>query len=341
MEDVRTRVTALRWRDDLELLDQRLLPRQERWVSVSGATAAVRAIRALTVRGAPAIGLTGAYALASEARANPELTHLRRAARRLASARPTGADLAHAVGHVLRVMEQAPQEQRFERALAAARALHQADAAACLAMGKHGAMLFPSGQVSLLTHCNTGALATGGIGSALGIVRVLHAQGRLAHLYACEARPVLQGARLTAWEAVRDGIPCTLLVDGAAASLLARGAVQGVVVGADRIAADGSVANKVGTYALAVAAARHGVPLVAVAPTTTFDPACPAGASIPIEQRGGEEVRRVGRTRVAPEEVEVYNPAFDVTPPELVTAIVSERGVARPVNSATVRGIAT
>jgi methylthioribose-1-phosphate isomerase len=341
MEEVRTRVAALRWRDALELLDQRLLPCQERWISVPGATAAVRAIRGLTVRGAPAIGLTAAYALASEARANPELTHLRRAARRLASARPTGADLAHAVRHVLRVIEEAPQEQRFERALAAAKALHRADAAACLAIGEHGATLFPGGPVSLLTHCNAGALATGGIGSALGVVRVLHAQGRLTRLYACEARPVLQGARLTAWEAVQDGIPCTLLPDGAAASLLASGAVQGVVVGADRVAADGSVANKVGTYALALAAARHAVPLVAVAPTTTFDLACPTGASIPIEQRGGEEVRRVGRARVAPEGVEIYNPAFDVTSPDLVTAIVSERGVARPVNAATVRRIAT
>jgi methylthioribose-1-phosphate isomerase len=341
MENARTRVTALRWRDALELLDQRLLPGQERWISVSCATAAVRAIRGLTVRGAPAIGLTAAYALASEARVNPELTHLRRAARRLASARPTGADLAHAVGHVLQVIEEAPQEQRFERALAAARALHEADAAACLAMGEHGATLFPDHPVSLLTHCNAGALATGGIGSALGVVRTLHAQGRLIRLYACEARPVLQGARLTAWEAVQDDIPCTLLADGAAASLLALGSVQGVVVGADRVAADGSVANKVGTYALALAAARHAVPLVAIAPTTTFDLACPTGASIPIEQRGGEEVRRVGRARVAPDGVEVYNPAFDVTPPELVTAIVSERGVARPVNATTVRGIAT
>ena len=341
MRETRTEIAALRWRDGLELLDQRLLPRRERWISVPGATAAVRAIRGLTVRGAPVIGLTAAYALASEARINPEVAHLRRAGRRLAAARPTATNLGRAVGHVLRVMEEAPEEWRFDRALAAAKALHRADAVACLAIAAHGAALFPGEAVALLTHCNTGALATGGIGTALGIVRVLHAEGRLVHLYACEARPVLQGARLTAWEAVRDGIPCTLLADGAAASLLASGSVQGVVVGADRIAADGSVANKVGTYALAVAAARHGIPLVAAAPTTTFDLACPTGASIPIEQRGGEEVRRVGRTRVAPEEVEVYNPAFDVTPPDLVTAIVSERGVARPVNAATVRGIAT
>jgi len=340
MRDVRTSVAALRWRDGLELLDQRLLPGRERWVSVPGGAAAVRAIRALAVRGAPAIGLTAAYALAAEARRNPELSHLRRVARRLASARPTGADLAQAVRRVLRVIEEAPQEQRFERALAAARALHEADAAACLAMGEHGAALFPGGSVSLLTHCNAGALATGGIGSALGIVRVLHAAGRLARLFACEARPVLQGARLTAWEAVQDGIPCTLLADGAAASLLASGSVHGVVVGADRIAADGSVANKVGTYGLALGAARHGLPMVVAAPSTTFDLACPSGGAILVEQRDGDEVRRLQRKAIAPAGVDVYNPAFDVTPPALVTAIVSERGVARPVNAQTVREIA-
>jgi methylthioribose-1-phosphate isomerase len=340
MRAASTTVAALRWRNGLELLDQRALPDHERWLAVESVTDAVRAIRALAVRGAPAIGLAAAYALACEARVNPELAHLRRAARRLASARPTATNLARAVGDVLRALDGAPREARFARALAAAEAMHAADAAACLAIGAHGAALFPDGLVSLLTHCNTGALATGGVGTALGIVRTLHAEGRLAHLYACEARPVLQGARLTAWEAVHDGLPCTLLADAAAASLLASGAVHGVVVGADRIAADGAVANKIGTYALAVAAARHGVPLVVAAPTTTFDLACAHGAAIPIEQRDGAEVRAVGRRRLAPAGVAVYNPAFDVTPPELVTAIVSERGVARPVTAAAVREIA-
>jgi len=340
MREASTAVRALRWDDGLELLDQRLLPGRERWVSVAGAAEAARAIRSLVVRGAPAIGLAAAYALAAEARANPDLHHLRRAARRLAAARPTGADLARAVGRVLRALEDAPPAARFARALAAAQALHAADAAACMAIGEHGAALFPGEAVALLTHCNAGALATGGIGSALGVVRTVHAAGRLARLFACEARPVLQGARLTAWEAVRDGIPCTLLADGAAAGLLAGGTVHGVVVGADRIAADGSVANKVGTYALAVAAARHGVPLVVAAPTTTFDLTCPDGSAIPIEQRDAGEVRRIGRRRLAPEDVAVYNPAFDVTPPALIAAIVSERGVARPVTAATVQEIA-
>jgi methylthioribose-1-phosphate isomerase len=340
MREIRTVAAALRWRDGLELVDQRLLPGRVRWFPVAGAAEAVRAIRALAVRGAPAIGLAAAYALAAEARRNPNLPHLRRAARRLAAARPTAANLARAVGKVLRAVEGAGPEQRFARALADAERQHAADAAACLAMGEYGAALFPGETIALLTHCNAGALATGGIGSALGIVRTVHAQGRLAHLWACEARPVLQGARLTAWEAMQDGIPVTLLADAAAACLLASGAVDGVVVGADRIAADGSVANKVGTYALAVVAARHGVRFVVAAPTTTFDLGCPDGAAIPIEQRDGEEVRRVGRRRVAPEGVAVYNPAFDITPAELVTAIVSERGVASPVNAATVREIA-
>ncbi len=339
MAEPTTTVSALRWRDGLELLDQRLLPRRERWFAVDGAAAAARAIKSLAVRGAPAIGLAGAYGLAAEARRDGDLAHLRRAARTLAAARPTGADLARAVARVLDAIETAPAAERFERALAIARDLHAADAAACLAMAAHGAALFPGSRVSLLTHCNAGALATGGIGSALGVVRAVHAEGRLEQLFACEARPVLQGARLTAWEAVRDGIPVTLLPDSAAASLLAGGAVAGVVLGADRVAADGSIANKVGTYPLALAASHHGVPFVVVAPTTTFDRECATGSDIRIEQRSPHEVVHIGRRAVAPAGIEVYNPAFDVTPPDLITAIVSERGVARPVNAATVRAI--
>jgi methylthioribose-1-phosphate isomerase len=338
--DVTTVVAALRWRDGLELLDQRRLPREERWLAVPGAAAAARLIRSLAVRGAPAIGLVAAYAMAAEARANPDLGRLRRAARRLAAARPTAANLAHAVADVMAAIEAAPAGERFPRALAAARAQHAADAAACLAIGEHGAALIAGHRVPVLTHCNAGALATGGIGTALGVVRVLHAQGRLERLYACEARPVLQGARLTAWEAMADGLPVTLLADSAAASLLAAGAVAGIVVGADRIAADGAVANKVGTYPLAVMAARHRVPLIVAAPVTTFDLACPSGAAIPIEQRDGNEVRLLRGRAVAPSTVAVFNPAFDVTPPELVWAIVSERGVARPVTPATVTKVA-
>jgi len=332
-------VTPLRWTDRLELLDQRRLPRAERWLDVRGAADGARLIRALAVRGAPAIGLVAAYALAEEARRNDDLAHLRRAARRLAAARPTAVNLAWALAQVMAAVEAGPATERFAVALAAARRLHAEDAAACRAIGEHGAGMFVGRGLRIMTHCNAGALATGGIGTALGIVRVLHEQGRLAMLFSCEARPVLQGARLTAWEAVRDGIPVTLLADSAAATLLAGGRVDGVVVGADRIAADGAVANKVGTYPLAVLAARHDVPFVVAAPTSTFDLASPSGAAIPIEQRSGDEVRRVWRCRVAPEGVETFNPAFDVTPPELLTAIVSERGVARPVDPASVARI--
>ena len=379
----RTEIAAVRWRDGLELLDQRRLPAEERWLAVPGVTAAVGLIRNLAVRGAPAIGLVAAYALAAEARANSDLARLRRLARRLAAARPTATNLARAVAGVMAAVAAgpaarpappppgpagggggppaarppappraraaagggaggaaAPEAGRAAAALAEARAQHAADAAACLAMGEHGAALIPGERVAVLTHCNAGALATGGIGTALGVVRVLHAEGRLVRLYACEARPVLQGARLTAWEAVRDGIPVTLLPDSAAASLLASGAVAAVVVGADRIAADGAVANKVGTYPLAVLAARHGVPFVVAAPVTTFDLSCPNGSSIPIEQRAADEVRRVRGRAVAPATVDVYNPAFDVTPPELVWAIVSERGAARPVTLESIRKVA-
>ncbi|MEW6338412.1 MAG: S-methyl-5-thioribose-1-phosphate isomerase [Acidobacteriota bacterium] len=332
-------VEALRWGPGLSLLDQRQLPLRERWIDVRDAVHAARLIRGLAVRGAPAIGLVAGYALAQEASRSSDLAVLRRRARRLADARPTATNLAWAVGVVLDAIEAAPAEERAAAAERTARALHDADARACGEIARHGAALFAGPRVRLLTHCNTGALATGGVGTALGIVRELHAQGRLDALYACEARPVLQGARLTAWECMRDGIPVTLLSDSAAATLLARRTVDGVVVGADRIAVDGAVANKVGTYPLAVLAHRHGVPFVVAAPTSTFDPACADGGAIPVEERGGDEVRRVWRQRVAPSAVPVFNPAFDVTPPDLLWAIVSERGAARPVTRENVAAI--
>jgi methylthioribose-1-phosphate isomerase len=335
-----TSIAPFRWDGGLWLLDQRELPGRERWIAVRDAAHAARLIRALAVRGAPAIGLAAAYALAAEAAADADLARLRRVARRLATARPTAVNLAWAVARVMARVEAAPAAGRGAAALAVARELHAADTAACLAIGTHGASLFAGPAVRLLTICNTGALATAGIGTALGVARVLHGQRRLAALYACETRPVLQGARLTVWEARCDGLPVTLLADSAAGSLLAAGGVDGVVVGADRIAADGSVVNKVGTYALAVLAARHRVPFVSAAPTSTFDLDCPSGSAIVIEQRDGDEVRRYGRLRVSEPQVPVFNPAFDLTPPELLTAIVSERGIARPVTPASVAGIA-
>ncbi|NOZ94693.1 MAG: S-methyl-5-thioribose-1-phosphate isomerase, partial [Acidobacteria bacterium] len=212
-----------------------------------------------------------------------------------------------------------------------AAAIAAEDAAACRAMAQHGAALIPGeGPVEVMTHCNAGALATAGIGTALGVVRELAARGRLGMLWSCEARPVLQGARLTAWEAVQDRLPVTLIADSAAATVLSTRPVAAVIVGADRIAADGGTANKVGTYPLAVLARRHDVPFFVVAPTSTVDLSLPEAAGIPIEERDGEEVRRVRGVLVAPAGVPVFNPAFDRTPPELITAIVTERGVARP-----------
>jgi methylthioribose-1-phosphate isomerase len=332
-------VSPLRWTDGLELLDQRELPKRVRWLRVRGATHAARLIRDLAVRGAPAIGLVAAYAMAAEACRDAQISHLRRAAARLVAARPTAVNLAWAVARVMESVERTPESDRAGAALAVARALHDEDAAACRAIGSHGARLFPGGRVRILTHCNAGALATGGIGTALGVVRVLSEEKRLEMLYAREARPVLQGARLTAWEAMEDDLPVTLLADSAAGTLLARGAVDGVVVGADRIAADGSVANKIGTYPLAVLARRHAVPFVVAAPVSTFDLACADGAAIPIEERAADEVRRLWRCAIAPGGVPVFNPAFDVTPPELISAIVSERGVASPVNRGSVARI--
>ncbi len=340
MEQVATRVAPLHWDGVLSLLDQRRLPWAERWIAVRDAAHAARLIQALAVRGAPAIGIAAAYALAQQARRTGDPRSLGRAARRLAAARPTAVNLAWAVQRIMDAVDAAAPAQRAAEAEQAARALHAEDAAACLRIGALGAGLFPGRGVRLLTHCNTGALATGGIGTALGIVRTLHAQGRLQRVFACEARPVLQGARLTVWECLQDGIPVTLLPDHAAASLLASGQIDGVVLGADRIAADGAVANKLGTYPLAVLAARHGVPFVSAAPLSTFDLACPSGDAIPIEQRDGEEVRRLGRHRLVDAAVSVFNPSFDVTPAELVTALVCERGVVRPVGVATVREMA-
>lgn len=340
MTRVTTRVEPLRWGSRFEVLDQRRLPWREVWVEVRDAPHAARLIRDLAVRGAPLIGLVAAYALALETARRRDLAALQRAARRLAAARPTAVNLPWAVARVMEAIQKAPPRRRTTAALQAATALHGMDALACERIGALGARLFEGEKVSILTHCNTGALATGGIGTALGIARTLHAQGRLERVFACEARPVLQGARLTVWECLQDGLPVTLLPDHAAASLLAAGGIDAVVVGADRIAADGSVANKLGTYPLAVLAARHGVPFVSAAPLSTFDLACLDGRAIPIEQRDGEEVRRLGRQRVVDRSVAVFNPAFDVTPRELVTAIVCERGVVKPVGDETVREVA-
>jgi methylthioribose-1-phosphate isomerase len=294
----------LRLEDDrVVLLDQRRLPGEEVELACRSAAEVADAIRELAVRGAPAIGIAAAYAmaLAEDREAAAEL---------LRSTRPTAVNLAWAL----------EQCRHAEDPLEAARRLHQEQRDADRRLAELGVELFGEGTRAL-THCNTGALATGGIGTACGVLRVAWEQGRLAEVWVDETRPLLQGARLTAWELRQAGIPHRVVADSAAGSLMAQGRVDRVIVGADRIAANGDVANKVGTYPLAVLADRHGVPFYVAAPVSTIDPATADGASIPIEERDPSEVVAAG---------EAFNPAFDVTPAELVTAIVTEAGVLEP-----------
>jgi methylthioribose-1-phosphate isomerase len=323
----------------LRLLDQRRLPHEEVYLECETALETAEAIRSLAVRGAPLIGVAAAYGIALEAarvaaRSPGDLDGaLGAACERLVSARPTAVNLAWAVSRMRNVAEETAGTdavERAERLLAEARAIAEEDEAACRAIGLHGARWLASrlsdGRATLLTHCNAGALATAGIGTALGVVRAL-ALEREVRVLADETRPFLQGARLTAWELVKDGIDVALLPDVAAASTIASGAVDAVVVGADRIAANGDVANKIGTYPLAVLAHHHGLPFYVAAPLSTFDADCADGSQIPIERRDGDEVAVVGGRRLAPVGVEVENRAFDVTPAGLVTAYVTEEGV--------------
>jgi len=307
----------------VRLLDQRLLPGEERWVTLDRADGVAEAIRTLAVRGAPAIGVAAAYGLAAEARRAGGLEALRAAAGRMASARPTAVNLAWAVRRVAARFVEGP-----EAVLAEAHAIRDEDEAACRRMGALGAALLPHGA-RVLTHCNAGALATAGYGTALGVVRAAVEAGNPVQVYADETRPFLQGARLTAWELQRDGIPVTLLTDGMAGWLMARGEIGAVIVGADRIARNGDVANKIGTYSLAVLAAHHRIPFYVVAPWSTVDLDTPTGEAIPIEERSGDEVTLIGGVRIAPEGVPARYPAFDVTPAALVGAIVTERGIVR------------
>jgi methylthioribose-1-phosphate isomerase len=328
----------------LRLLDQRLLPHEEVVLECTSALETAEAIRSLAVRGAPLIGVAAAYGLCVEARrvaARSEAdldVALQTAAERLASARPTAANLSAAVERMRRVALATAGGGIAERVRlleAEAARIAEEDRAACAEIGRRGAAWLRAHLrvpvPTVLTHCNAGALATAGIGTALGILRVLAAEGPLAIL-ADETRPFLQGARLTAWELRKDGLDVTLLPDVAAASLIARGRVDAVVVGADRIAANGDVANKVGTYGLALAAHAHAVPFVVAAPMTTLDPLIPDGSAIPIEERDGTEVVSLalpggGRAALAPTGVSALYPAFDVTPAALVGAIVTERGI--------------
>ena len=313
----------------LHVLDQTQLPHAETWITLDTVDAVCEAVASLRVRGAPLLGIIGAAGVAVAAQLSAEEQHLRQAAGRIASTRPTAVELATGAQTALAEVLAAPEHERAETAWAFAWHYHQQRIEEDLALATHGALLLPPGA-SVLTHCNTGALATGGIGTALGVVQVAFEQGRLARCFATETRPLLQGARLTAWELQRAGIPATLLPDTAAASLIASGWLSAVITGADRIACNGDTANKVGTYGLAAVAKRHGVPFYIAAPRSTFDPACPDGADIPIEFRAPGEVGGFGGQRWSPDGLDAYNPAFDVTPGDLVTAFITDRGVVLP-----------
>lgn len=323
-------------RRTVRLLDQTRLPREETYLETADHREIAAAIREMRVRGAPLIGIAAAYGLALAGRAveAPDLPafldRLRAAADELLATRPTAANLAWALRRTLAAAQGAADPQQARAALQAeAKRIHQEEMEANRRIAALGEDLLPPGA-AVLTHCNTGALATGGMGTALGIVRAAWEGGRLRHVYATETRPLLQGARLTAWELEREGIPYTLIVDSAAGSLLRRGLVQAVVVGADRIAANGDVANKIGTYPLAVLARENGVPFYVAAPTSTIDLSLPSGEEIPIEERPPEEVTAFGGQPTAPPAARAANPAFDVTPHRYVTAIITENGVARP-----------
>ncbi|MBU2738868.1 S-methyl-5-thioribose-1-phosphate isomerase [Acidithiobacillus concretivorus] len=328
-------IRAIRWEDhQLCLLDQRLLPQQEIWLQLGDYREVAVAITQMVVRGAPAIGVTAAYAMALAVQEMQQFSdwqqRLAGAAAEIKAARPTAVNLAWATDRQLTL---AQGESAADRAatllLQAAHDLLEQDIADNQQMGRHGAALLPE-QGGILTHCNTGSLATGGYGTALGVIRAGISAGKQLQVYADETRPWLQGARLTAWELQKDGIPFYLNADSAAAYLMQQGLIQAVIVGADRIAANGDTANKIGTYSLAVLAQYHQIPFYVAAPLSTVDFAMPAGEGIIIEERPDSEVRQCAGHDVAPAGVKVRNPAFDVTPAALITAIITEKGVARP-----------
>jgi methylthioribose-1-phosphate isomerase len=322
-------ISPIRWKaTHLELLDQRLLPGEVVWLKLDDVTTVAKAITDMVVRGAPAIGVTAAYGVVLAARYHRQSSaqHWRRGfdqdMQLLAAARPTAINLKWAIDRMLQRVEQNVSDAELE---AEAIAIHQEDVAACKAMGDYGAALI-EGDASIITHCNAGALATAGYGTALGVIRSVFHQGNLVMAYADETRPWLQGARLTAWELAQDGIPVTLIADSAASHLMSTKHIDWVVVGSDRIAANGDVANKIGTYQLAICARHHGVKFMVAAPTSTIDLDVASGADIPIEERAAEEVLGVFGTRIAAD-VPAWNPAFDVTPASLVDFIVTEKGV--------------
>jgi methylthioribose-1-phosphate isomerase len=323
--------------DAVVMIDQRLLPEREEYLRCRDHHEVARAIKDMAIRGAPAIGVAAAMGLALGVRLSGAEGDALRAefdgmCAELAATRPTAVNLFWAIERMKRRFATAASNGQADlrpTLVEEARAIEREDLQACEQMGEHGAALLPK-DVRLLTHCNAGALATAGYGTALGVIRSAARAGKVKTVFADETRPYLQGARLTAWELLREGIPTTLIADNMAGHLMARGEIDAVIVGADRIAANGDVANKIGTYTVAVLARENGLPFYVAAPISTFDFATPSGDRIPIEERPAHEVTHHGGRRLAPENVSVRNPAFDVTPHRYVTAIVCERGIARP-----------
>lgn len=335
------------WTSDgrLRLLDQTRLPCEEVYLELDDHRQVAEAIRTLRVRGAPAIGVAAAYGLVLAGQASPAndlqslLVDLQEAAQELEGTRPTAVNLPWALERAMAAVARADDPADARRALLREACLiHQETGEADRRIACLGAQLIPD-EATVLTHCNSGALATAGYGTALGIVRAAVEQGKRVHVLADETRPFLQGARLTAWELAREGVPVTLMVDAAAGQAFRRGQVACVLVGADRIAANGDVANKIGTYTLAVLANYHSVPFYVAAPTSSIDLSLDDGEGIPIEERPAEEVTLIEGVRVAPEGIAVANPAFDVTPHDLVSAIVTERGIAREPYGDSLRGL--
>ncbi|HEX4338941.1 MAG TPA: S-methyl-5-thioribose-1-phosphate isomerase [Polyangiaceae bacterium] len=321
--------------DVVVMLDQRELPARELYHRLETVDDVARGIRDMIVRGAPAIGISAAYGFVLAAKRGRNLDE---AAALLKAARPTAVNLFWAVDRMVAVAGRTTSADRPERLAAEARAIHREDVESCRRMGRHGAERIPDGA-TILTHCNTGGLATGGYGTALGVIRAAHEAGKRVQVLADETRPYLQGARLTAWELKQLGIPVSVIADGAAAHFFSRGDVALAIVGSDRIAANGDVANKIGTFGVACAARFHERPFYVAAPWSTVDVRCPSGDAIVIEERDATEVTHLAGRRLVPEGVSARNPAFDVTPARLVTAIFTERGVIEPVGPGAVAAL--
>ncbi len=339
-------VETIRWKGNkVELIDQRLLPGRKVYVACESDKDIYDAIKTMKIRGAPAIGVAAAYGVYLGLRYSRTKKlgvfekELKRTVSYLASSRPTAVNLFWALSRMENIVK-AGREMNIcdikDALLAEAHEILDEDNKICRAIGRHGKQLLAKGSV-VLTHCNAGGLATASYGTALGVI--FSSRSKIKKVFVDETRPVLQGARLTAWELVTEGIPAVLICDNMAASILAKGEIDVIIVGADRIAANGDTANKIGTYNLAVLANYHKIPFYVAAPVSTFDLAIKSGKSIPIEERDHSEIKKIGECCLAPKKIDVYNPAFDITPAKLITAIITERGAIRSPNSARVKGI--